>query len=106
MIYTPDQCRQVMAETDRLLAKDVRLQSVVGTATAAAETGPPVRPRSFHDEVVDHMKNGQTQAQAVRSAAISRPDLRAKFVKQSNEKRELELEVEKATARRRHALRR
>jgi len=110
MLHTIEEGWAVVRETARILAETPRLRRKKPQPTidarASAETDPPARPESFHDEIVRHQKNGESLAEATRSAAIERPDLRADFVKKSNEKRELETEVEKATARRRRDLNR
>ncbi len=96
------QARDVMRETQRILDADARLPRPVNARASAETSIPPTRAESFHDVVTDHLRAGKTQAQAVRLAAIERPDLRANFVRLSNEKRELETTVAKAKATARH----
>lgn len=106
MSYTIAEAKNIMAETQRLLDADARLVGGRGTsggrvnARAAATTGPPARPESFHDVVVGHMRSGHTQAQAVRLAAIDRPDLRTAFVAATNEHQHLQTAVAEGNARR------
>ena len=100
MTYTLEEASEVLAETRKILAEDARRQPDPRTARAAATTKPPARPESFHDVIVGHQRAGKTLAQATRLAAIERPDLRADFVKSTNDLQQLQATVARADARR------
>ena len=83
--YTVEQIQEIMAETNRLIAKDQR-PSQIANARASATTTPPSANDLFFNEVLKLMEGqGLTKAAAMRRVAIGKPALHAAYIAEFND---------------------
>ena len=101
MPYTIEEAREIMAETDRLLAEKAKRESRPVTARASATSPPPAADEVFFACAAELMDaEGLSRAEAIRRISIEKPDLHRAWVGTAQRERlEAEAKSRKADAR-------
>ena len=73
--YTVEQIQEIMAETNRLIAKDQRPSQIANARAAATTTKPPTASDVYFAALERHLEAGKTTTEARRLVAVEQRPL-------------------------------